>query len=289
MLRTSGRPLLARGRSTFVTGAVAALAVGAVVAGLLPAAEAQVAKTPASKSRVIKDPAIVESSGLARSYYVKSRLWTANDSGGGTTIYALGKHGKTTAKFELTGASHKDWEGMARTVIHGVSYLYVGDIGDNGSKRSSIFVHRLKEPKPSRHHGSVKYKTYEFKYPDGSHNAEGLMVKPGRSHRLFIVSKGKKVNGAIYRAPKKLSTTKVNKLKKVQIAPPGMSDAVFLTGGRFILRGYNNGWLYKRIGATPTGFALPIKGESITTARNKDFVFVGSEGKRSSIWRVKLP
>ncbi len=289
LLPAGGRSRVVGGRSALVVGAVAVLAAGSVVATLLPAAQAQVAKTPATKSRVIKDPAIVESSSLARSYYVKSRLWTANDSGGGTTIYAIGKRGGTTAKFELRGASHKDWEGMARTVIHGVSYLYVGDIGDNGKKRSSIFVHRLKEPKPSRHHGSVKYKTYEFKYPDGAHNAEGLMVKPGRSHRLFIVSKGKKVDGAIYRAPKKLSTSGVNWLKKVQTAPPGMSDAVFLPGGRFILRGYVNGWLYKKIGATPTGFALPIKGESITTARNKDFVFVGQEGRRSSIWRVKLP
>lgn len=288
LLMTSTRLLHARRRPALMAAVLGTLVTGAVIAGVLPSADAQVYRTPAKKSRVIQDPSIVESSSLARSFYVKTRLWTANDSGGGTTIYALGKLGKTTAKYELTGASHKDWEGMARGVIDGVSYLYVGDIGDNGSKRSSISVHRLKEPKPGKANGPLKYTTYEFKYPDGAHNAEGLMVKPG-SNRVYIVSKGKKVNGAIYRAPKTLSKSHANVLTKVQTAPPGMSDAVFLADGRFILRGYNNAWLYKKIGATPTGFVLPIKGESIARTRNPDYVFVGSEGKHSSIWRVRLP
>ncbi len=270
--------------------AAATLALGVSALGALqpPPAVAGVLKTQAVKVRTLSDPAIKESSGLARSYYQPDRLWTHNDSGGGTTIFALGKSGRTTAKYELKGASHKDWEGMARSVVAGVSYLYVGDIGDNGKKRPSIFVHRVKEPKPGRSKRALKFRTYEFRYPDGKHNAEGLMVRPG-NQRIYIVSKGKKVPGAIYRAPLNPSTTKVNKLKRVSTAPAGMSDAVFTSGGQFILRGYVNGWLYKSMGAKPVGFALPIKGESITHARNRNYVFVGSEGRNSPIWRVRLP
>ncbi len=285
---THARPRPARTlRAGLAGGTALAVALGLGFASLAPA-QASVLKTSSEKVRTLQDPAITESSGLARSYYSDTRLWTVNDSGGGTTLYALGKHGKTTRRFELTGAEHKDWEGMARTVIGGVSYLYIGDIGDNGKKRPSIFVHRVKEPKPSKPSGSLTYKTYEFRYPDGAHNAEGLMVEPG-SHRIYIVTKGKKVEGAIYRAPSTLSTTSVNTLTKVATAPAGMSDAVFLTDGRFVLRGYNNGWLYDHIGATPTGFVLPLKGESITHAWNKHNVFVGSEGRYSSVWRVTLP
>jgi hypothetical protein len=252
-------------------------------------AGAAVVKTAATKVRTLQDPRITESSSLARSRYTKGRLWTANDSGGGTTLYEVGKKGKTVRTFELTGASHKDWEGMARSVIGGVSYLYIGDIGDNGKKRSSIFVHRVKEPKPGRASGSLtKYKTYEFRYPDGAHNAEGLMVQPG-THRIFIVSKVKGADGAIYRAPSTPSTTSVNMLTRVGTAPAGMSDAVFLRDGRFVLRGYVNAWLYDSFNATPRGFALPLKGESITQAWNRRYVFVGSEHKFSNIWRVALP
>ena len=261
------------------------LAVGLTID---PATAATSAGSGASVERTLKDPTIVESSGLARSRYSDSRLWTHNDSGGGTTIFSIAASGRTKAKFELSGASHGDWEGMAAAKKRGVSYLFVGDIGDNGSKRSTISVHRVREPKPKAHGRTLRPKTYEFKYPDGAHNAETLMVKPG-SLRIFIVSKGKKQPGAIYAAPKSLSTKRVNTLRKVGPAPAGMADGVFLDRSRFILRGYVSGWLYRRIGGTPQRFPLPAKGESITTGWRKGTVLIGSEGRYSKVWRVPLP
>ena len=241
-----------------------------------------------SIERTLRDPAIVESSGLARSGYSDTRLWTHNDSGGGTTIFAVAASGRTKARFELSGASHSDWEGMASAKKRGTSYLYVGDIGDNGSKRSNIYVHRVREPKPGARGRSLHPVTYAFKYPDGAHNAETLMVKPG-SLRIYIVTKGKKQPGAIYAAPKSLSTKHVNHLHKVRAAPAGMADGVFLNRTRFVLRGYEGGWLYKKMRATPIRFPLPMKGESITTAWRSHHVLIGSEGKYSKIWRVRLP
>jgi hypothetical protein len=67
----------------------------------------------------------------------------------------------------------------------------------------------------------------------------------------------------------------VNTLERVRSAPAGMSDAVFLREGRFVLRGYLNSWLYGSMNAAPRGFALPLKGESITRAWNHKCVFVG--------------
>ena len=238
--------------------------------------------------RTLKDPAIVESSGLARSRYSDTRLWTHNDSGGGTTIFAIAESGRTKARFELTGASHRDWEGMASAKRSGVSYLFVGDIGDNGSKRSNIYVHRVREPRPGASGRSLKPVTYAFKYPDGPHNAETLMVKPG-SLRIYVVTKGKKQPGAIYAAQRSLSTKRVNVLRKVGPAPAGMADGVFLDKSRFVLRGYESGWLYRDVDANPKRFPLPIKGESITTAWRKNYLFVGSEGRYSQVWRVRLP
>ncbi len=281
------RPRVTHRRFVTATALATGVAVALAVAPTSPAA-AKVIVTSSAKILTLNDGAINESSGLARSGYSSTRLWTHNDSGGGTTLYAVDLAGRTTAKYEVTGASHKDWEGMARAVVGGASYLYVGDIGDNGKKRPSIFVHRVKEPQPGGSGGSLAPTTYEFRYPDGKHNAEGLMVDP-RTQRIYIVSKVKKANGAIYAAPSNPSTTGVNTLTRVATAPAGMSDATFLDDGRFVLRGYVNAWLYKSLGATPVGLALPLKGESITQDWSSGSVLVGSEKPFSSIWRVKLP
>ena len=81
-----------------VTPAVTGLASAAQSPSAVGAAGA-VQKTAAAKVRTLQDPRIVESSGLAKSRYTKGRLWTANDSGGGTTLYEVGKKGKTVRTF----------------------------------------------------------------------------------------------------------------------------------------------------------------------------------------------
>lgn len=279
-------PLTAR-RARRTTALAAALAVAALTASVTGPASA--VTTSSTKVRTLSDPAIDESSGLARSQLSSTRLWTHNDSGGGTTIFALDAAGKTTRTFELTNASHLDWEAMASATLGGVPYLYLGDIGDNGKKRSTIFVHRVREPDPATASGSLPYTTYEFRYADGARNAEGMMVNPVTG-RLYVVSKVKGAPGGIYAAPATLSTTSVNVLTKVATAPAGMADAVFLQDGqRFVLRGYVSGWLYSGFGATPVRFDMPLKGESVTTDWSPTAILVGSESQYSSIWRVTLP
>lgn len=263
-----------------------------VVAAWLPAGAAAAAASSsldgATVTRTLKDPDIVESSGLARSRYSDTRLWTHNDSGGGSTIYAIGRTGRTTATYELADAIHWDWEGMASAKRDGVSYLYLGDIGDNRTQRSSIFVHRVREPRPWAPDGSLNPRTYELRYPDGAHDAETLMVRP-RTLRLYVVSKVGDRSGAIYVAPRTLSTQQPNRLRRIASAPSGLTDGVFLDRHRFVLRGYRTAWLYRSIGGRSKKFSLPSSGESITSAWRRNHIFIGSEGRYSDIWRVRLP
>jgi hypothetical protein len=267
-----------------ITGLGAFVSVSPVQAGL--AGEESASRSVVD--RTIKDPDIIESSGLARSRYSRARLWTHNDSGGGPLIYALGEDGRTRAQFRLNDASHRDWEGMAAGRHSGKSYLFIGDIGDNGSSRSSIFVHRVREPRLSTNDHTLNPRTFEFRYPNGAHNAETLMVRPG-SLRIYIVTKGKQEPGAIFAAPRHPTTKRVNTLRRIGPAPAGMADGVFLDRQRFLLRGYVSGWLYRSFDATPKRFALPVKGESVTDSWRKRSIYVGSEGRYSKIWRVRLP
>lgn len=240
--------------------------------------------------RTIQDPRIDESSGLARSGYLPRRLWTHNDSGGGDTLYALGKRGNTARTYQVPGVSHWDWEGMARAKRNGISYLFVGDIGDNSRKRDSISVTRVREPKPGRPNGSLRSVEYEFKYPNGAHDAETLMVRGG-SLRIFIVTKGHNDDGAVYRAPKHPSAKHLNRLTRLHGVSNGITDGAFLNRhGRFVIRGYPKAYLYSSPrDKTPRVFDLPSTGESITSGWRRGYVFIGSERRYSDVWRVPLP
>ena len=74
-----------------------------------------------------------------------------------------------------------------------MSYIYVGDIGDNNSKYSSVFVYRF--PESDLTGKTLPYvaditsvDVIELKYPDGPRNAETLMVDP-LTKDIYIASK----------------------------------------------------------------------------------------------------
>ena len=93
----------------------------------------------------IDDAAIDESSGLVASRTNPGLYWTHNDSGDGPNIYALDERGAHRGTWRVKGASAQDWEDIAagRGPQAGVSYPYIGDIGDNEARRSEIIVYRV--------------------------------------------------------------------------------------------------------------------------------------------------
>ncbi len=163
--------------------------------------------------------------------------------------------------------------------------LWFGDIGGN---RDEVNVVRVKEPRKlsSRKLGHA---SYTLTYPDGSHNAEAMMIRP-RSGRLYIVTKSKSA-GAIYRAPKVLDADRDNKLTKVADANTGLSGADFSRGGgHFVLRGYRRAFVYTSISdSSPTVVPLPKEhtfGEAGMFTRGGALVF-GAEGTRQWLWKAK--
>ena len=64
--------------------------------------------------------------------------------------------------------------------------LYVADIGDNNG-RAQLRSRLLLFANPRANGLTVSYHAYDFRYPDGPHNAETLLVND--SGRLFIVTK----------------------------------------------------------------------------------------------------
>jgi len=275
-----------RMRSVTTTATVLAGLAAALLLGPGAGGPASAAPAPAVVDRTLSDTRIVESSSLVKSAVTTGMLWTSNDSGGGPVLYAIGANGSTLATYTVQNASAHDWEGMAAASSGSTHYIYIGDIGDNGKKRTTIAVHRVVEPTPVKN-GTLTATTFTFRYPDGPHNAETLLVNPA-TLRIYIVTKDPK-GGVIYAAPTSLSTTGVNTLTRVGTAPVTISDGAFLDGTRLVLRGYERAYLYAKMGATPVTFGMPQPGESICPGFAAGTVYTGEEGVRSKVWRVTLP
>ncbi|HBB87433.1 MAG TPA: hypothetical protein DC047_07440 [Blastocatellia bacterium] len=173
----------------------------------------------------LDDPAINESSGIVASRANPGLYWTHNDSGDGPNIYAFDEHGARRGTWRVRGASALDWEDIAAGPGPqvGVSYLYLGDIGDNEGRRGEIIVYRVKEPtiQPADS-SSTKLKplvtedaeVIRLRYPDGAHDAESLLVHPVTGD-LYIVSKIPFSNPIVYKAAAPLNTNGPTTLKRI--------------------------------------------------------------------------
>jgi hypothetical protein len=235
------------------------------------------------------NPEIKETSGLSRSTYKRKVLFLHNDSGDSARFFAVNRNCKTRAVISVRGVKPRDWEDMAPGPDH---TLWFGDIGDNGESRPSISVTRVDEPRKIPRNGerrSVGGTTYTLAYPDGSHNAEAMMLRP-RSGRVYIITKDR-VAGAIYRAPKVLTSRGTNVMTKIATAPNGLSGADWARkGGRFVLRGYKSVFIYTKVGAQPTRIPVPTGhtfGEAVTWSRNGRALILGGEGVGTALWRLK--
>lgn len=253
----------------------------------------------------LQDSRITESSGLAVGRDV---LWTHNDSGDVARFFALDRHCRTLATYDVRNEEATDWEDMAR----GAGFLWFGDIGDNAGSRSSIAVIRVPEPMVTKGEHRLTGTVLHFTYEDGAHDAETLLVGP-RTGQLFVVTKTYYGVAGVYAAPLHPSTSGVNTLTKVAsvttrltgtdggpLGPPG---ELSLTGGdlnatatRVVLRTYTDAYEWQVRGGdvagafrgTPTVTALPQtqQGEAIGYDTDGRSWITTSEGKGAPVDRV---
>ncbi len=101
---------------------------------------------PAVELARLEDPAIDESSGLARCHSRDDALWTHNDSGDAARLFLIGVGGRTLGTAMIDGVKPFDWEDMCSFRRNGKSYLLIGDIGDNLQRRSQLTLCLVEEP-----------------------------------------------------------------------------------------------------------------------------------------------
>ena len=188
----------------------------------------------------LKNRSIDESSGLVASRTMPGIYWTHNDSGDGPFIYAFDTNGDSVGVWRVPGIDAKDWEDISigPGPQTGKTYLYIGDIGDNGSSRKEIVIYRVPEPgaPPDRKSTRSKPLTTEaaeaihLRYPDGSHDAETLLVHPVNGN-IYIITKVALQNATIFEAAAPLNLTKTTTLKRIrEVKLPSLFGGI-LTGG----------------------------------------------------------
>ncbi len=254
----------------------------------------------------VGDPDVREASGVAESRRTPGFLWVHNDSGDGSRVFALSTSGEARGRFVLDGPRPRDWEDLAigPGPEAGLSYLYIGDVGDNLSQRANLRVRRFPEPEipaPAEEIPVINLEGVEdftFEYPDGAHNCESLMVDPRNGDVYVLVKSGDGIS-PLYRAAAPLSADEPNVMEQVanlSFGEPPLrgnrsttASDISPDGSQIIVRTYGQAWLWRRGPRATVGEAMmtevcPIpaareqQGEAIGFAADGQGYFTVSEG-----------
>jgi hypothetical protein len=206
----------------------------------------------AAQSRGKLDNAEVnEASGLVASRSNPNALWTHNDSGDKARIFLIDDKAKYLATFTITGAENRDWEDISMCNDNGISYLYVGDIGDNSATNDIKTIYRFPEPDVSTINLPTEniinqVQVIRFRYPDGKRDAECLMIDPQTKDILIISKREDNVN--VYVAPYPQSFEEVITLTKVANLPFGQVVAGDISpdGKEILLKSYTKVFYWKK-------------------------------------------
>ncbi|MEO6655533.1 MAG: hypothetical protein ABIO36_05580 [Pyrinomonadaceae bacterium] len=263
----------------------------------------------------IKSADITESSGLAASPCQNNVFWTHNDSGDDAFIFAINASGDNLGTWKIPNAQNIDWEDIAANKDQsGKCFIYIGEIGDNKSKRHEHAVYRVPEPlilpenaDTTRQNPllSADPDVIRFSYPDYDQDAETLMVHP-KTGEIYVITKRVSGPAAVYRLKPDFNNEQPQTAQLIAaISVPAVPNG-FLTGGdispdgrrviicdytqayEFVLRDNSQSFdeIWKQ---TPEPIDLGKRkiGESVCYSVDATSIFATSEGNKSPVFEVK--
>lgn len=187
-------------------------------------------------SAVLVNPGqIDEVSGIADSKKNPGYLWVQQDSGNPEELFLLSHSGKLKKKLKLRGVVNRDWEDivLAKGPEPGVNYIYLADIGNNNLSAQRFFIYRFPEPHDSENEVE-SFEKISFFYPDGTHDAEALLVD-NNTKDIYIITKQDSLSG-IYKIAYPQDQNSVNKAQLIgQLPFNGVVSAAFSPDGNEVL------------------------------------------------------
>jgi hypothetical protein len=232
---------------------------------------------------------IKEASGITDSKIVPHTLWVEEDSGHPPQLYSLNYDGSVRKKVYVKGAANRDWEDLTRSD----DTLYVAETGDNNQVYPAYAIYKFAEPAAAID-TVYQFKKISFAYPDGSHDAEALLVDPSTKD-IYIITKRDNPS-RIYKISFPYSTTVINTAVLAgQLSFTGVVSAALAPDGKDILvKTYTAIYHYNTNGqsieaalqTTPTrlSYVPEPQGEAVTFAQDDSGFFTLSEsGLASSV------
>ncbi|GAB2688772.1 hypothetical protein GCM10027037_09170 [Mucilaginibacter koreensis] len=256
-----------------------------------------------------------EVSDMVASSVYPNTFYVHNDSGDSSRFFSINAQGhlKTTYHFQGTAGGAlgvQDCEEMAvgPGPEAGKSYLYMGDIGDNGANRRFITVYRFDESElyAKGTYSTVNTVPVHLVYPDRPHDAEAMMVDPVEK-LLYIVTK-RTGNVTVYTAPLDFKANDTLKLiPRCQLHFKGLQPLKWIVAGdiakdgsQILLKSYVKVYYWKRNGKEPVWQAMMRKaqelpyeqekqGEAIGFAPDGKSYYTTSEGLNAPIYHYSIP
>lgn len=146
-------------------------------------------------------PLLKEISGITDSKTIPLHLWGEEDSGNPPQLDLISYDGTVTKKVYIKGAANHGWEDMTRAG----NELYVADIGDNFKVMSEHAIYIFTEPGADV--DTVRsFTKIRFRYPDGPHDADALLVEP-TTNAIFIITKSATATTPIFKIEAPYSDT----------------------------------------------------------------------------------
>ncbi len=162
-----------------------------------------------------------ETSGIAVSPTHPGVLWSHNDSGGRARLFAINVAGENLGRVDVEGAGFVDWEAISSGPCpqswEPQSCLYIGDIGDNASRRRDVTLYVIPEPGPGDPDVEVGGQ-FDFTYEGGPDDAEALAVDG--SGNMVVVTKGRSGSVQLYELPRAELETALRSDQRVVLAHP---------------------------------------------------------------------
>ncbi len=278
-----------------------------------------------ARSFRLKDPELVEASGIACSLRRPGYFWIHNDSGDLPRLFAVDEKGRTAGTVLLEGVLALDWEDCALEPPRekgGVPMLWAGDIGNNLGLPLLKVLYRFPEPDPGKlgkRKGKVlkipkkEFSVFRCRFPGGRRDCECLMVHPLTGIPYLVPA----VNGpevGLFRWPGKLEAgRKVRILEETALLRVPLSTPAgrrirggdFGPGGKwFVLRSLTHFLIYSfppgRAGGEKNSPPVlrpllvlkapkEIQGEGVAVEPGGKALWLCGEGKGSKVIRVPLP
>jgi hypothetical protein len=221
-----------------------------------------------------------------------------NDSGDESRFFMISADGKLNHTLNYNGNfnAYSDCEDIAvgPGPVKGKSYVYIGDIGDNGTYRNAIIIYRFEEKRSwlKDSIGNLTSQRLYLQYPDGPKDAETLMIDP--VDKLFYIVTKRRDTVKVYTSPlahkanDTLTLTYRGKLFFEGTKPFKWitSGDISRDGDKVLLKSYDKVYYWNRKGKEPIWQTLQKKPEILTYQVEKMGEAIGFAADSKSYYTV---